>query len=268
MKNRLLCALTLIAALLTVLPVAAVAEGDVIVSAIDWATNAGVVRFHVQFSNPGSLLSAPATGEVRSQPYGAFLPDYGTIGVFEVPPLMPDSFFDVFFDVPLSNLPPSATTVTPWGNKSATAECGPDIRWAGNIDIVWTRGGGGGGGHVNYHTGTLLVCPGGGISAIHVLTGCAGPVTWSFGPLCPNWYAALVNEDGSPAPSPLPAGWTGYINVWADCAPVPIGTICCFALNLTCEGVTVPVNLCAEACLCPPVGAESSTWGDVKSLFR
>jgi hypothetical protein len=266
MRIRFLSLLTLLAALSVLLPVTAVALGQLEVSAVDWATNAGMVRFHVQFHNPGPSLSESASGEIHSQEYGAFLPDFGSIGAFNVPPLMPDSFFDVFIDVPLDVLPPSAPTITPWGNKTAAVICGPDDRWGGNVDIIWTEATGGGG-QVNVHYCDLLVCPGAGHSYVHVLTGCTGLITWSFSGICPGWHVALLNEDYTPVGPALWAGWTGFFDVWAD-ASVPVGTTCCIMLNLTCDGVTVPVELCVEACDCSTVETESSIWGDVKSLYR
>ena len=268
MKIRFLGCLTLIAALSMLLPVVAAAQGDLEVSGVDWATNAGIVRFHVQFHNTGTLLTEAVSGELSSQAYGAFVPVLGTIGTFNVPPLMPESFFDVFFDVPLSSLPPSATKITPWDNKSQAAVCGPDDHWDGNVDIRWVRLlGGGVVGHANAHFGHLLVCPGSGHSYIHVITACAGLTNWWFANVCAGWHVQLLNENYTPAPSPLPAGWTGFIDVWAD-ASVPIGAICCITLNLNCNGVTVPVVLCAEACDCSTVGIEQSTWSTIKSLYR
>jgi len=37
---------------------------------------------------------------MSSQEFGAFLPTYGPIGNFDVPPIQPSSFFDVFFECP------------------------------------------------------------------------------------------------------------------------------------------------------------------------
>jgi hypothetical protein len=268
MKTKLLALLTLIAAVSMLLPDVAAAQGRLEVSAVDWATNSGTVRFHVQFHNAGTDFTQLTSGAIGSQMYGAFVPVVGSIGAFNLPPIMPDSFFDVFVDIPLTSLPPSATKITPWGNKSAAAVCGPDDHWDGNVDITWfDPAGGGGGGHVNVHYGHIFVCPGNGHSFIHVITGCNGMINWAFVNLCPGWHVALLNEDYTPAPSPLPAGWTGFMDVWAD-ATVPVGAICCLTLNLTCNGVTTPVQLCAEACDCGTVGTESSTWGTIKSLYK
>lgn len=267
MRLRLLGIATLIAALSMLLPIVAVAQGHLEVSGIDWATYSGTVRFHVQFHNGGTGLTGTAAGELNSQAYGAFLPAIGTIGTFEVPPLMPDSFFDVFFDVPLSALPPSATKITSWDKTATVVVCGPDDHWDGNVDVTWFEGGGGGAGHVNAHYGHIYVCPGYGHSYIHLMTACNGLINWAFANVCAGWHVALLNEDHTPAPSPLPAGWTGFIDIWAD-ATVPLGQICCITLNLTCNGVTTPVLLCAEACDCSTVGVEHSTWGTIKALYR
>jgi len=265
MRIRFLGLLTLIAAVSILLPVAAAAQGDLQVSAVDWTTISGEVRFHVQFHNAGTFTTEPASGEVHSQVYGAFVPLAGTIGVFEVPPLMPDSFFDVFFDVPLSLLPPSATKITPWSDsKSQAVVCGPDDHWDGNVDINWFEPGGGG--HVNAHYGHILVCPGAGHSFIHVITACNGPINWWFANVCAGWHVQLLNEDYTPAPSPLPAMWSGFFDVWAD-ATVPVGNVCCITLNLNCNGVVTPVVLCAEACECV-VPADPSSWGAIKTLYH
>ena len=61
---------------------------------------------------------------------------------------------------------------------------------------------------------------------------------------------------------------TASFDVWADCVSVPVGMICCITLNLTCDGVNVPVVLCAEACDCSTVGIEQSPWGTIKNLYE
>lgn len=266
MRTRFPNCLTLIAALSMLLPIVAAAQqGHLEVSGTDWATDSGIVRFHVRFHNSGTAPTEAASGEIRSQAYGAFVPVLGTIGTFDVPPIMPDSFFDVFLDVPLASLPPSAGKITPWDKMVPVVTCGPDDHWDGNVDIIWFEPGGGG--QVNAHYGHLFLCPGFGHSFIHVITGCVGPINWGFAGVCPGWHVALLNEDHTPAPALLPAGWTGFVDVWAD-ASVPIGAICCITLNLTCFGVTTPVVLCAEACDCSTVGIEQSTWGTIKSLYK
>ena len=55
---------------------------------------------------------------MSSQHFGVFLPDYGPIGRFNVPPLQPSSFFDVFFEIPLSQLPPPPEKTHP-GRRSS-----------------------------------------------------------------------------------------------------------------------------------------------------
>ncbi len=71
------------------------------VSQVDWETIGSSVRFHVQFHNPDqNAPSDPVSGEMSSQPFGAFVPNSGPIGTFDVPSLAPDSFFDVFFELP------------------------------------------------------------------------------------------------------------------------------------------------------------------------
>ena len=116
-------------------------------------------------SRPAATLS--------SQEFGAFLPDFGTIGTFDVPPIEPESFFDVFFDVPLAQLPPPPPKVLPNGGPPLGWPCPPDTVWAGNVDVVWDSLGV----PVNVwkHFGNLLVNPGAGASLIHVVTDCAHP---------------------------------------------------------------------------------------------
>ena len=259
-----------------VFPVAA----DVELTVAEWSTLGTDVRFHLQFHNPEPVMSGPVSGELNSQPYGAFLEDYGQIGVFDIPPIEPESFFDVFFEVPLSTLPPSAEKITPFGGGgggggggtlSPAVACPPDLSWAGNIDVFWN--GPGGSGQANVHNAYLQACPGGAPSYIHIFGNCPSGASWAFGPLCPGWSAALLSSDGlgqpnGPAPNPLAAGFfDGWIRVTAD-ASVPIGSTCCFALNMTCGDSTVPINLCVEACECETVPTEPSSWGRIKSLYE
>ncbi len=197
---------------------------DIEVSQVDWETIGPNVRFHVQFHNPDqSATSGPVTGGMSSQPFGAFVPNSGPIGTFEVPALAPDSFFDVFFDVALSSLPPSAATILPGGGPGGGAGgtapgitsladvCPPPTFWNGNVDIFWTPPGTG---SVNYHFGQLLICPGAGNSYVHVIMDCQDPagISWSMNGLCPGWTATLVSDNGSFAPGaarsePHPSGF-------------------------------------------------------------
>jgi hypothetical protein len=247
------------------LPAAAAVSPDV----IEWEM-AGVdmVRFHVQWHNHDTYPSLGVTGQMSSQEFGAFLPTYGLIGTFVVPPIEPESFFDVYFEVPLSQLPPSPGG-SPGGGLVAIEDLAvpgpcPPLTWSGNVDIVWA--GPGGAGHVNSHYGVLGLCPGGPASCIHTLTGCNGPLTWAIVNPCQGFTVTLLNEDLTPAPAVLPVGWTGWICVSAA-AWVPVGTQCCFTVNFTCGGVTTPVRVCAFACQCP-TPAIGTTWGQMKSIYR
>jgi hypothetical protein len=133
--------------------------------------------------------------------------------------------------------------------KGATTEsqCPPDTSWSGNVDINWA--GPGGGGQVNRHFTDLLVNPGVGSSHVHTLIFCNSPIgaTWSIAGLCPGWHAALLNEDFTPAPNPVPPGWTGWISVAADASVLP-GTSCCFTVTFVCDGRAGVIDVCAEAC--------------------
>ena len=242
------------------------AEG-LIISVIDWTTLGNVVRFRFRAENPDPNCPSERTQlTASSQVFGVFNPNYGPIGQADIPSLLPagqqDSFFDVFFDVDLSMLPPSAMTtmdMTPFTGPGGTAArpaafqiasagCPPDDHWNGNVDIVWNDPAGGGG-HVNKHFGTLQVCPGHGNSYIHVITGCSGTstVTINVPSSCTGFTVKLVNNDKTPAPSPLPPGWDGLICVSAD-ASVPFGTTCCFTVDVVCGGQTATIDMCATTC--------------------
>jgi hypothetical protein len=256
------------------------AAADVELTMVEWNTIGSQVQFHLRFHNPDMIPSGPVSGEVQSQPFGAFVQDTGHIANFDVPSLEVDSFFDVFFEVPLSSLPPSADKITPWGGgggggggpqPAPAVPCPPDLFWAGNVDVFWN--GPGGAGQANAHYGTLQICPGGAASYIHIFGNCPGGASWAFGALCPGWSAALLSSNGmgqpnGPAPNPLPAGFfDGWIRVSAD-GSVPVGGTCCFVLNMTCGLSTVPINICAQACECPAVPVDPRTWGNIKSLYE
>lgn len=236
---------------------------------ISWQmVGADVVRFQLHFQNSDPLeATLGIQGEMHSQQFGAFLPQYGLIGTFVVPPIEPESFFDVFFEVPLSTLPPNPSGGGGGGGGALramlSAPCPPPI-WVGNVDVNWW--GPGGVGQVNKHYGDIGVCPGGDPSCLHVITMCAGNLNWAFVMNCPGWTVNLLNEDYSPAPALLPANWSGWICISAN-ANVPVGSQCCFNLNLVCAGVTATINVCAYACECP-VKVDQGTWGHIKTLYR
>jgi hypothetical protein len=219
-------------------------------SNIDWTTNGSNVQFHLRFDNPDAVPTAPVSGEMHSQEFGLFLPDFGLIGRFDVPSMQPSSFFDVFFDVPLIQLPPNPPTV---GGPPPGGPCPPQTHWDGNVDVIWN--GPAGGGQVNKHFGDLLVCPGGGASLIHFRTlTCTSPegMPWSITGGCPGFSVALLNEDSTTvAPNPAPAGWTGFISVTAA-AGTPVPDSCCFQVTLLCDGVPGVIDLCAYTCACAP----------------
>jgi hypothetical protein len=240
---------------------------DVSPPEISWQmVGTDVVRFQLHFHNANPVEpTLGVQGAMHSQEFGAFLPDYGLIGTFVIPPMEPESFFDVFFDVPLSALPPSQGGGGGGGGLRAALldPCPPPI-WVGNVDVNWF--GPGGVGQVNKHYGDIGVCAGGPPSCLHVITMCPGNLTWAFVMNCPGWTVTLLNEDYSPAPALLPPNWTGWVCVSAN-ASVLMGSQCCFNLNLVCAGVTATIDVCAFACGCP-VKVEQGTWGRIKSMYR
>jgi hypothetical protein len=246
-----------------------VASADVELHNVDWQTQSstGMVQFHLQWYNPDvAVPSLTVSGEVWAQEFGVFVPDQGLIGTFDIPPIPPESFFDVFFEVPSSSLPvPPEEGYSSKPLQLPPIPCPPGDHWDGNIDIMW--GGPGGNGQVNYHIGQIMVCPGMGTSYIHMIAGCPGGAGWAIGGVCPGWSVALLNEDLSPAPNPVPPNWTGWIATSAN-AQVPVGQTCCFSIVFTCGMQTATVQLCATTCQCDHVGVENSTWGILKSLYR
>jgi hypothetical protein len=230
---------------------------DVSPPEVNWQmVGTDVVRFQLHFHNADPLESTlGVSGSMHSQEFGAFLPNFGLIGIFVIPPMEPESFFDVFFEVPLSSLPPSQNV--------GAGPCPPPI-WVGNVHAIWS--GEGGAGEVSKHYGNIGVCPGGAPSCLHVLTGCPGAVTWALVVNCPGWTVTLLNEDHTPAPAILTPNWTGWACITAN-AGVPVGSQCCFNLNLICAGVTATIDVCAFACECS-VKVEQGTWGRIKTLYR
>ncbi len=239
-------------------------------SNVDWTTAGGVVTFHQHWTNASPTSpSDPVSGNMSSQRFGVFLPNYGPIGHFDVPAIAPSSFFDVFFDVPLANLPPNPTVTVPGGNPAAGTPCYFEGHWHGNVDVSWS--GPGGTGTVNKHFGEMPVCPGSAATTLFVETSCASALgaSWSITGLCPGFSATLLNTDNTPAPNPVPPGWIGLIAVSA--APgTPIGTTCCFSVNFVCDGVTGVIDVCAKACACtrPQPTLSGLDWTLVGSAVR
>jgi hypothetical protein len=177
---------------------------------IGWQTqpDGNTVRFHVRWTNPDTQPSGPIQGEMFSQDFGVFRPDFGAIGSFSVPALAPGSFFDVFTDVALQQLPPSANKS---GGPGPNAPCPPVVHWDGNVDLHWT--GAAGPGSAEKHIGEMLVCPGSGASLMHIGVLDCDPVAtlpWSVAGGCPGFHITLVENDGvTPAPNPVPPGHRG-----------------------------------------------------------
>ena len=88
------------------------ASTQLLTSNIDWSylASTGNVHFHMRFTNPDPAASLPATGMLAPQMYGAFEPDLLPTRSFDIPSIAPGGFFDVFTDIPLAQLPPSAPT--------------------------------------------------------------------------------------------------------------------------------------------------------------
>ena len=275
---------SLLLTLVMLLPAASPARAGgplpVRVDLVEWNNVPGAIipclRFHTRFSNPNPFqASQPVSGQMHTQPFGAFVPNGQLIGSFDVPPMEPMSFFDVFFDVELADLPPSAERITPGsgpGPSRPPTACPPDEFWAGNVDVFWT--GPGGTGQVNVHNGTIQINPNSAPSYIHVIMDCNSStgINWSFGSLCPGWSATLVLNSGfspgGPAPNPIPQGFfDGWICVSAN-NTVVVGSTCSIVLNLTCGGEPATINVLAEACDSPATPVRPTTWSEMKLHFR
>lgn len=223
---------------------------------VDWitiqdATGASIVHFRLHFVNTDPANpSPPATGSAMAQPFGVFMPDAGPIGSFDVPPIQVNSFFDVFIDIPLQNLPPSAQQIVPGTGPTPNHPCLPVNHWDGNVDVTWNAAGIAN--QATWHDGKAMVCPGAGNSLIHVVTGCslATGMSWVMSPLCTGWNATLVEEDMvTPAPNPLPPGWHGFLAISAVAGTTP-GTVCCFTVTFNCGSSSSLLYVCATACDC------------------
>lgn len=263
MKNVITCILLI----LTLSLFTSLASAEVVLdpAEISWSTENGVVTFTLPFYNDGPDPSEPMTGELFAQEFGAFLPNIMSIGPFDIPEIQPYSSSDVVVERLLNQMPPSAEEFYDWVNLDKTVTCGPDWHWDGNVDVIWGLVGVP---PVQSHMGTMQVCPGYGGSYIHLITGCSGNTTWNFTGVCTGFTATLLDETFIAAPAVLLSGFSGWIKVSAV-GTVPHGTTCNINLNLTCNGVTVPVQLSVLTCDCgTPVEAEDRTWGSIKSLYR
>ena len=231
---------------------------------IGWQTqpDGNTVRFHVRWTNPDTQPSSPIQGEMFSQDFGVFRPDFGSIGSFSVPALAAGSFFDVFTVVALQQLPPSANKA---GGPSPNSPCPPVVHWDGNVDLHWT--GAAGPGSAEKHIGEMVVCPGSGASLIHIGVLDCDPVAtlpWSVAGGCPGFHLTLVENDGvTPAPNPVPPGWSGYIKVTAD-AGTPVPMTCCFEVTFLCNGRPGIIDLCVTTCDCDPNGGHGPVPGTIE----
>ena len=82
---------------------------------------------------------------------------------------------------------------------------------------------------------------------------------------CAGWTVTLVNENFTPAPNPLPPGWSGFICVSAG-ANVPFGSVFCFTVSFVCNVLPAVINICATACECP-VPTTPTPWGHIKARY-
>ena len=222
-------------------------------SNIDWAyvATTGNVRFHMRFDNPDAAASPSVTGSLRPQLYGAFMPDLSPVRGFDVPSIAPHGFVDVYTEIPLQQLPPSAPT---GGGPPPAGPCPPPGFWNGNVHITWA--GAGGQGQAFRHMGQVLVCPGNNCTFIHVTTDCAAPAPWSVAGLCAGWNVTLYEEDQvTPSPNPVPPAWHGWLCITAA-SGTPVPSTCCPAITFSCAGSPGIVELCATTCDCGnPTGA-------------
>jgi len=243
---------------------------------ISWQQSGSDVTFTLVFHNPDANPSDEVTGALNSQEFGAFLENIGVICNFTVPPIPPGGMHEVMCTVPLSSLPQSAQVLlppakaAPGGSDDRIAAC-PGPNWFGNVDVIF-----GAGGQVNAHlAGNVPVCPTAGPTYIHLIVdNCTPGASWSFANVCPNWTVSLVSDaggfPGGPAPNPLPGSpppFDGWICISANAA-VPIGSVCCFDLNLDCAGQMARITVWAEACDWATVSVESRSWSAIKSLFH
>lgn len=262
------------AALFFLMALASPSSAAISLTDVSWSTVQDNVVFSLRFHND-DFTNSSSTADVTlsAQPFGMFVESLTPpIGTFQVPPLAPDSFFDVEYSVSLLDLPPSAEVITPPGSGASTkAACQTDRSWAGNVDVFWT--GPDGSGQSFWHAGAIEVCPQAGNSYIHVVMDCADPagVSWSFSGVCAGWSASLVVSSGGlpggAAPNPIPAGvFDGWICVSAD-GTVTDGDMCNFNLDASCGSTPATVAMTGIACTCGAVPSEETSWGRVKSRY-
>ena len=148
------------------------------------------------------------------QRFGVLPPNAGLIGHFDVPPIAPMSFFDVFFgDVPARRSaaqPGAADSRQPAAGRLAVLHGGSLAR-----ERRRHLSGTGGSGTVNRHFGEMPLCPGAGPTNLFVETGCT-PVPWARRGASRGCAPASRPRCSTPtsrrAPNPVPAGWVGLIS--------------------------------------------------------
>jgi hypothetical protein len=218
---------------------------------LDWAmVNADTARFHVRWINDDpQTATAPTSGSLVSQEFAAFVGDYLTIGMFDLPAMDPGETRDLYFDKAVSSLPPEPLESVPFGGAPTGWPCPQDSIWSGGVHVRWDSAGGQG--SLIRHIGHLMVDPGAGASFIRMSNTSSAEADWEITGLTAGFEAALVADDRTtPAPSPLPAGWTGYIAVSSPAA-TPDGESCCFGLALSSNKVVDTLHVCATTCSWP-----------------
>ena len=172
--------------------------GQVVVTAVNWVpvpspTGGTNIRFHARFENPDDdSPSSAVSGQMFSQDFGVFLPDYGhdrlvqraaapALELLRRVPRDPARSASAAAGEDLRQRGGGAPMHTAAAGKPPVTnfDCPPDTNWAGNVDIQWT--GPGQGGQVNKHYGDLLTCAGGAPSYIHFRpSNCPAPMPWTI----------------------------------------------------------------------------------------
>ena len=246
-------------------PAVAMTDLSLTLDDVWWETSGNMVIFTLSFYNPDVVPTEPVSGTLSPTVYGAFLDPGLMFYPFDLPPIPPESFFDVVIEIPWWDLPETAEEVLPWDDTVPVMPCPADDHWDGNVDIVWS--GPGGSGMVEAHYGTIQVCNAFMESFIHITTQSPWPATFvMMGDYC-GLNPWLVNEDFSHVPDPLPPGWSGWIRISADRFAV-VGDVCRRTLRMTSGGQVVDVHFDVEVCDCTVIPNEEQSWSEIKTIYR